>query len=303
MSSGAPVPVPASSIGFSYSGRDPALLEAVLPHVDVIEINPDDLTVPARDPKSGDDTVGLDPRALAHLGEVAADVTVVAHGVTLSIGTVEGLSATYLRLLDDLFAAVDVAWHSEHLSFTRAAGLVLGNFLDLPRTEEALALVAARARAMVARDGRPFLLENIARLLPDPGGPRSFAGFLDAVADRSGCGILLDVHNLRCDEVNLGLDIDAELAAVDPARIGEIHVSAGVVQDGYRMDIHAGLVEDATLALAQRVHRGAPGATVVFEIVPQAVGLVGTGAVVDQLVRLRAALDAGRDGQDGGVGS
>src|SRR3954454_21365902 len=99
---------PHPSIGFSYSGRDPAVLERVLPHVDVIEINPDDLTVPASG--NGGAAVRLDPAALAHLAEVAADVTVVAHGVTLSIGTHEGMSAVYLGLLDELFAAVDVAW-------------------------------------------------------------------------------------------------------------------------------------------------------------------------------------------------
>src|SRR4051812_2249419 len=108
---GATTAPPHPSIGFSYSGRDPALLERVLPHVDVIEINPDDLTVPG----AGNAAVRLDPIALAHLAEVAADVTVVAHGVTLSIGTYEGMSPVYLDLLDELFAAVDVAWHSEHL--------------------------------------------------------------------------------------------------------------------------------------------------------------------------------------------
>jgi uncharacterized protein (UPF0276 family) len=283
---GATTAPPHPSIGFSYSGRDPALLERVLPHVDVIEINPDDLTVPG----AGNAAVRLDPIALAHLAEVAADVTVVAHGVTLSIGTYEGMSPVYLDLLDELFAAVDVAWHSEHLAYTRAAGLVLGNFLDLPRHEEALDLVAARVETIVARYGRSFLLENIARLLPDPGGPASFTGFLDAVTAAGGGGVLLDVHNLQCDATNLALDIDTALAAVDPRRIGEVHVSAGMWQGRHRLDVHAGLAGDDTVALAARVHAQAPHATVTFEVIPQAVAAVGVDAIVGQLRDLRAAL-------------
>jgi uncharacterized protein (UPF0276 family) len=283
---GSPTAAPRPSIGFSYSGRDPALLARVLPHIDVVEINPDDLTVPA----GAGDAVRLDPAALAHLAEVAADVTVVAHGVTLSIGTAEGMSAAYLRLLDELFAAVDVAWHSEHLGYTRAAGLLLGNFLDPPRSGEALDLIAGRAAQIVARYGRPFLLENVARLLPDPGGDHTFAGFLDAVAAASGCGVLADVHNLQCDEANVGLDIDGALAALDPRNVGEIHVSAGRWEGRYRMDVHTGLADDTTVALAAVLHARAPHATVTFEIIPQAVAAVGADAIVDQLRALRAAL-------------
>ena len=293
MGSGAP---DHPSIGFSYNGRDPALLERVLPHVEVIEINPDDLTIPSIDGS----TVRLDPDVLAHLADVAGDARVVAHGVTLSIGTYEGMSDTYLHLLDELFTAVDVAWHSEHLAYTRAAGIVLGNFLDLPRTGEALDLIAGRIALIRARYGRPFLLENIARLLPDPGGDHSYAGFLDAVAAAGGGGVLLDVHNLQCDEANLGLDIDAALGAPDPTRIGEIHVSAGRWHGPYRMDLHVGLVEPTTVALARRAHERAPSATVTFEVVPQAVARVGADAIVDQLRALRAALTvpvaAGRPG-------
>jgi uncharacterized protein len=285
MGSGAP---DHPSIGFSYHGRDPALLERVLPHVEVIEINPDDLTIPSVDGS----TVRLDPEVLAHLADVAGDTRIVAHGVTLSIGTYEGMSDTYLHLLDELFAAVDVAWHSEHLAYTRAAGLVLGNFLDLPRSGEALDLIASRVALIGARYGRPFLLENIARLLPDPGGDLSYTGFLDAVALAGGGGVLLDVHNLQCDGTNLDLDVDAALDGLDPARIGEIHVSAGRWHGPYRMDLHAGLVDDTTIALARRVHARAPQATVTFEVVPQAVAALGAGAIVDQLRSLRAALVA-----------
>jgi uncharacterized protein len=283
MASGAPG---RPSIGFSYSGRDPALLERLLPHIDVVEINPDELTVPA----GHGETVTLDPGVLGHLADVATGVTVVAHGVTLSIGTWEGMSRTYLCLLDQLFTAVDVAWHSEHLAYTRAGGRLLGNFLDPQRSEEALDLIAARVAAIVARYGRPFLLENVARLVPDPGGDHTFLGFLDEVARRGGGGVLLDVHNLQCDEANLGLDVDTALADLDPTRIGEIHVSAGAWHGPYRMDLHIGLVDPGTLALARRVHGQAPQATVTFEIVPQAVAAVGADAIVDQVRELRAAL-------------
>src|SRR5262249_49784345 len=104
------------SLGFSYGGRDPALLERILPFVNVLEVTPDDLIVVERD------DVSLDLQIADHLNELSSDVTIVVHGIGLTIGSHEGWSQTYIRLLSDLLDRVPVAWHSEHLGYTTVDG-------------------------------------------------------------------------------------------------------------------------------------------------------------------------------------
>src|SRR5262249_55766882 len=152
------------SLGFSYGGRDSALLERILPFVNVLEVTPDDLIVVESD------DVSLDLQIADHLNELSSDVTIVVHGIGLTIGSHEGWSPTYIRLLSDLLDRVPVAWHSEHLGYTTVDGNFLGTMLNLPRTEEALEMVAERTADIHSRFGIPFLLENVAGLLPDPGG-------------------------------------------------------------------------------------------------------------------------------------
>ncbi len=52
---------PAISLGFSYGGRDPALLDRIDPYVEVLEVTPDDLVI------VDGDSVKLDDRVVDHL--------------------------------------------------------------------------------------------------------------------------------------------------------------------------------------------------------------------------------------------
>jgi hypothetical protein len=270
-------------LGFSYNGRDPNLLAHVLPHVDAIEVAPDDLVW-----LEGDEPV-LQPDIVADLRAVGGDADIVVHGVGLSIGSHDGWSTTYLRLLGDLLDRVDVAWHSEHLGYTTVDGDFLGAMLPLPRTAEALDLVASRVVALRDHVGLPFLLENVVGLLPDPGGDWSPAGFLNAVTRESGCGLLLDVYNLQCDAWNQGLDVDAFLDEVDLGAVGEVHLANGVRERGYQLDVHSRRTDPSTVQLARRALAAHPR-LVTYELLPQAVRSLGYAAIEDELRHLRAEL-------------
>jgi len=173
-------PRPALGVGVSYEGRDPALLEMMLPHVDIIEVTPETMSV------ADGDRISLDKAILAELKNIDREKTIVVHGVSLSIGSHDGWSPTYLHLLDELMDQVRVRWHSEHLGYTRVDGEHLGIMLAMPRTAQAAELVAQRAWCLQQRYGLPFLLENIVHVVPDCPADYTDAGFLNAVARDSG---------------------------------------------------------------------------------------------------------------------
>jgi uncharacterized protein (UPF0276 family) len=276
---------PRVALGVSYEGRDPALLEQMLPYLDYIEVTPETIA------EIRGDEVVLSTEVLTELKNIDKQVKIIVHGVSLSIGSHDGWAPTYLRLMDDLLAQVDVAWHSEHLGYTKVDQEHLGIMLAMPKTGEALDLVCERVAAMQSRYGLPFLLENIVHVIPDFPGDYSDAAFLNAITSRTGCGLILDVYNLQCDAHNHGFDIPAFLAELDGGAVRELHVACGVEHNGFMLDVHSRLTRPSTVDLAKHAIAGvASGAeVVVYEFMPEAVPGLGHAAIARELAQLRTA--------------
>ena len=269
----------------TYEGGDASLLERIAPLVDYLEITPDSIA------RRMNSSARLDESTLAEIRELGRGRKALVHGVGLSIGTASGWNEDYLRLLDELLPEVDALWHSEHLGLTMIEGEHLGSMLALPRTERMLELVCERVRRLQEAYSLPFLVENIVHLLPDAPADYSDAGFLNALAGRTGCGLILDVYNLECDAHNYGFDIEVFLAELEMQHVREIHLAGGVLHRGYRLDVHSRLVADSTIALARRVIAQAPNlGAVTYELLPEAIPTLGHEAVARELARLSSLL-------------
>ena len=80
--------------------------------------------------------------AVAALLQVRRETPISLHGVGLSLGSAEGVSARHLARLKALVLRVEPMLVSEHLSWSIASGDYLNDLLPLPYTEEALEVVA-----------------------------------------------------------------------------------------------------------------------------------------------------------------
>jgi uncharacterized protein (UPF0276 family) len=277
-------------LGATVDGNDAALIERVVPLVDMIEVTPDRWASFRR---------GRLPRFesadLQVLSEISRVRPLLVHGVGLSIASHDQWNPRYLSLLDQLFDhSLHVPWHSEHLSFSQVDGEPLGSMLEPPWSHQALDLVVARVDDLQARYGIPFLIEHVARGFPTAATDEmDSAEFLNSLLRRTGCGLLLDVYNLECDHHNFGADPLRLLDALDLAAVREIHVAGGAIYDGYRVDIHSRVVADSTLTLLDHVLDRAQNAeVVVFEVLKEAVPALGVDTIADELRRLRGVLDA-----------
>src|ERR1700722_24864 len=97
--------------------------------------------------------------ALAALRE---GYTIVAHGLDLSLGSADGIDASYLRRLATVVAAANAPYWSEHIAFTRAGGRSIGHLAPLPFTHEALDVLCRNIATARAAIGVSLILENIA---------------------------------------------------------------------------------------------------------------------------------------------
>lgn len=163
---------------------------------------------------------------------------IALHGVGLGLGSVHGFDGEHLARIAGLVDRIDPLLVSEHLCWNATADRTFNDLLPLPFTEAALALVCSRVQRMQDTLRRPILIENISTCLHYADSPLSEADFLNALARRSGCGILLDVNNLYVNQRNHGEDAAAVIDAIDPRHVGEIHLAGHLVTELAVIDHH-----------------------------------------------------------------
>ena len=204
-------------------------------------------------------------KPLAVLEHVRRDFPLVLHGVSLSIGGIDPLSADYLDRLQALIERIEPAWVSDHLCWTGVDGINLHDLLPLPYTQESLAHVAARVRQVQDRLGRQLELENPSTYLTAAGNEMSEWEFLAALAEETDCRLLLDVNNVYVSACNHGFDPLRYLAAIPPARVVQLHIAGHRDVDGFKIDTHDAPVCEAVWALYAQAARRFPAAATLLE--------------------------------------
>ena len=164
------------------------------------------------------------------LNRIRADYPLSIHGVGLSIGGVARLEREHLQRLKRLIAAYQPALFSEHLAWSSHDGVFLNDLLPLPYNDITLAHVCAHVDEVQEAIGMRMLLENPATYVAFAASSMSEVEFLRAVAQRTGCGLLLDVNNVHVSAVNHGFDAKAYIDAFPVEHVGELHL-AGFAED------------------------------------------------------------------------
>ena len=192
------------------------------------------------------------------LTRIRRDYAVSFHGVGLSLGSTDPLDRRHLKRLRELLTRYEPALVSEHLSWSSVGGRYLNDLLPLPATREALELVVLHVDETQEALGRRVLLENVSSYLRFAA-EMPEACFMTELAQRTGCGILLDVNNLYVNERNHGTSAAAFIDAIPAELVGEIHLAGHSVQeyDGEEIvvDTHNARVCEAVWKLYARAVR------------------------------------------------
>ena len=203
-------------------------------------------------------------RPLSIVERVADRYPVAMHGVSMSIGSTDPLDPEYLAELRSLADRVDTAWLGDHVCWTGVAGRNSHDLLPLPYTEEALAHVAARVRAVQDALGRPLVLENPSTYAELTASTMSESEFLGRLAEDADCALLLDVNNVYVSSRNHGFDPRDYLKAIPHERVAQIHLAGHTDHGSHCIDTHTGHVAPAVWELYEEALRlGGPVATLV----------------------------------------
>ncbi|HVO87282.1 MAG TPA: DUF692 domain-containing protein [Casimicrobiaceae bacterium] len=190
------------------------------------------------------------------LDRVRSRYPVSLHGVGLALGSVHRASSVderferHLQRLAALVARVQPALVSEHACWGTYDGRHFNDLLPLPYTAESLDWVTQRVLRTQDALRRPILVENVSSYLRHRDDALPEMQWIAELAQRSGCGVLLDVNNLYVNQVNHGSDARRAIDAL-PRRdtVFEIHLAGHSVAGDTLVDDHGSRVADAVWSL------------------------------------------------------
>ena len=278
-------------MGLAYQAPLAPLLAAAGAELDYVEVVPDILWTDlgqGAEARYIDDTAGRSALELACRGR-----PVVAHGIGLSIGSAGVFDAAHVEQVERWRRRLGFPWHSDHLAFHLAEHddrlMNVGITLPLPRDRESIELLVPRIREVQQRVPVPFLLENNVYYFDIPACEMDEATFLNTLCRESGCGLVLDLHNVYTNARNHGFDASALLAEFELGHVGEIHVAGGMELDGFYLDAHSDTIPDPVWALLEWTLPRCPNlGGVTFELFGSWFDSVGDARVTADLRRLRA---------------
>ena len=196
--------------------------------------------------------------ALAVLREGRGHYPVSLHGVGLSLGSASGIDEAHLDQLHRLVQTIEPVRVSDHVSFARGPAVHAADLLPLPFSHAALDTLCANVGRVQDRLRRPIAVENLSAYVQWRDADMDEPAFLNALARRSGCQLLVDVNNIYVNALNAQLRGERGdpmtacrrwLDAIVPAHVAELHLAGHVHCGDIVIDDHGSRVDAAVWSL------------------------------------------------------
>src|SRR5262245_19024394 len=136
----------------------------------------------------------LSPQYARALDAVAVQFPVIAHGVSLSLGTAAPLQESILELWQLASRRYSPKWFGEHLAYTTSEDEDARHLLPVQRSEASLHRITSKIAAIKDMAAWPILLENITTYVPFPDNSFDEWEFFRRLCNASGCRLILDLN-------------------------------------------------------------------------------------------------------------
>ncbi|MDD9951227.1 MAG: DUF692 domain-containing protein [Zetaproteobacteria bacterium] len=188
--------------------------------------------------------------ALSRLRPYAELYPLAFHSVSLSVGDfLVKRPSPFLRQLRRAVCEYQPTVVSDHVCWSSYGGCYVHDLLPLPRTPTELERLVERVDYIQEFLGVPLILENITAYAAYEVDCMSEGEFFTELTQRTGCGVLLDLHNLWVNARNWGSDSMQDLLAMPLHAVKQVHVAGGEMRGQLCVDSHSSRVSDDILAL------------------------------------------------------
>ena len=190
---------------------------------------------------------------------------IVMHGVSMSIGSCDPLNWQYLTDLKALSNEVQPKWISDHLCWTGIQNTNTHDLLPVALTEQSLDHICERIDKVQDFLQRPLILENPSTYLSFNVSTIKEWEFLNAMADKTGCGLLIDVNNIYVSARNHGFNPIEYIDCLQHSAIAQIHIAGHTDLGDHCIDTHDQPVSQAVWSLYARLNHLTGGVSTLLE--------------------------------------
>lgn len=202
-----------ASAGLNLCHENASALFEQRPSLDFIQIHPEHLIQEA----GGTYREQLD--------ELRREYNVVMHGFGLSLGSSGPLDRQYLLLVRQLLREHPEAVFSDHFSWSSLSKHHFHDLIPLIQNQETLDYMVERIEEAQDVIGSPILLENISSYMRFKDSDMSEIEFINAITERSGCYVLLDVNNIWANAMNFHEDPWEQLSQLNVDSVRGYHLA------------------------------------------------------------------------------
>lgn len=193
--------------------------------------------------------------ALIRLEKIREQYPVTLHGVGLSIGSVDDIDWHYLEQVKQLATRIQSFWISDHLCWNRFNGRYANDLLPLPFNKETLEHVVSRIHAVQDFLQQKIMLENISSYLQFKHSDIPEWEFLNQIATKTGCYLLLDINNVFVSCKNFEMKPEDYLTAIHKTAVKQFHLAGFYQQRDHLLDMHCDVVHpDVWQLFQQAIH-------------------------------------------------
>lgn len=284
-------PVNRLGVGLLYNPSLPDFIRSHLDLMDYVAVIPD-IGQTDYGPDHSPRFVEIDPW-VDYMDWLMKQIPLIAHNVGLSIGSGGIFDTEYIQQIAQWHERYHFLWHSDHLSFSRVNGINAHSLstalaVPVPYDDEVLDMIVDRVNQVQHIVPLTFLLENNVYFINIPEQDMTEPEFLNRLSLRTGCGLLLDLHNVYANGRNHCFDPYSFIDQVDLNRVIEVHIAGGNELSGMYVDSHAGPCPKPVWELLEYVVQNAPNlCAVTFEFHESYYPVLESEGILAELTRAR----------------
>lgn len=163
-------------------------------------------------------------RYVEYFEQIMDLMPVVAHGVSLSIGSPEPVDKSFLGEIKAFLDRYNIEHYSEHLSFSSLGGMQTYELLPLPMTRGMVVHIGDKIKRVQDFLQRPLIIENASYYLA-PYSEMREVDFINEIVEYADTTLLLDVNNVYVNATNHGFDADRYIDQIPPSRVAYMHIA------------------------------------------------------------------------------
>ena len=272
--------LPQLGVGIIYS---PTVLKINFPEglLDTVEVEPQTLCI-----RNKDDHLRIPTEVFEEINQLPYNKLV--HSIGAPVGGSLLPKAEQLDLINYSAELFDSPWVTEHLSFNAITEFNTGFFLPPCQTEKGLELAVRNIGHLQNKIKRPIAIETGVNYLRPNSHEFSDGYFVAQICEATGCGILLDIHNLFANQLNGRQSITDFLNEIPLQNVVEMHIAGGTELNDLWLDSHSGPIDKRLMAITREILPSLRNLkAITYEIFDSYVPLVGDALIISELEKIR----------------